>query len=145
MEESIFLIIATTAFVSGFFWLFVFYLFSLCFRRRKKRKRVNRELKFALPDRENTFVRSRLSTVLNVEFCEAEKQEEKLAIECSQALKMLDKISSAPLSTAEKIEVGQMQGDLRAFEEKERFSAKEVSSINEKFARLLKLSAKYGV
>ena len=145
MEESIFLIIATTAFVSGFFWLFVFYLFSLCFRRRKKRKRVNRELKFALPDRENTFVRSRLSTVLNVEFCEAEKQEEKLAIEFSQALKMLDKISIAPLSTAEKIEVGQMQGDLRAFEEKERFSAKEVSSINEKFARLLKLSAKYGV
>ena len=145
MEERIFLIIATTAFVSGFFWLFVFYLFSLCFRRRKKRKRVNRELKFALPDRENTFVRSRLSTVLNVEFCEAEKQEEKLAIEFSQALKMLDKISIAPLSTAEKIEVGQMQGDLRAFEEKERFSAKEVSSINEKFARLLKLSAKYGV
>ena len=98
-----------------------------------------------MPDRENTFVRSRLSTVLNGAFCVAERQEEKLAIEFSQALKMLDKILIAPLSTAEKIEVGQMQSDLRAFEAKEAFSAKEVSSINEKFARLLKLSAKHGV
>ena len=145
MEERIFLVIATTAFVSGFFWLFVFYLLSLFARRRKKGKTVHRELKFALPDRENTFVRSRLSTVLNREFCEAEQKEEKLAIEFSQALKMLDKISFAPLSMAEKIEVGQMQGDLRAFEEKKRFTAKEVSSINEQCARLLKLSAKYGV
>ena len=102
-------------------------------------------MKFTLPDRENTFIRSRLSTVLNREFCEAERQEEKLAIEFTQALKTLDKISVAPLSTAEKIEVGRMQDELRAFEEKEAFSAKEVSSINEKFARLLKLSAKYGV
>ncbi len=140
-----FLIIAITAFVSSFFWLFIFSLFSLLSRRRKRRKNANREVKFTLPDRENTFVRARLSTVLNREFCQAQRQEEKLAIEFSQALKMLDKISIAPLSAAEKIEVGQMQGDLRAFEEKQTFSAKEVSSINEKFARLLKLSAKYGV
>ena len=145
MEERIFLCIAITAVVSGFFWFFIFYLFSLISRRRKRRKRDNREIEFTLPDRENTFVRSRLSTVLNREFCEAERQEEKLAIEFSQALKLLDKISIAPLSVAEKIEVGQMQSDLRAFEEKQTFSVKEVSWINEKFARLLKLSAKYGV
>ena len=145
MEERIFLCVVITAFVSGFFWLFIFYLFSLISRRRKRRKSANREVEFTLPDRENTFVRSRLSTVLNREFCVAERQEEKLAIEFSQALKMLDKIWVAPLSTAEKIEVGQMQSDLRAFEEKQTFTVKEVSSINEKFARLLKLSAKYGV
>lgn len=145
MEETIFLSVVITACVSGVFWLFIFYLFSLFVRRRKKRENANREMKFTLPDRENTFVRSRLSTALNREFCDAERQEEKLAVEFTQALKMLDKISIAPLSTAEKIEVGQMQGELRAFEEKERFSAKEVSSINEKFSRLLKLSAKYGV
>ena len=145
MEERIFLCITITAVVSGFFWLFIFYLFSRISRRRKRRKSANREVEFTLPDRENTFVRSRLSTVLNREFCEAERQEEKLAIEFSQALKLLDKISIAPLSAAEKIEVGQMQSDLRAFEEKQTFSVKEVSSINEKFARLLKLSAKYGV
>ena len=145
MEERIFLAVAITAFVSGFVWLFIFYLCSLISRRRKRRKSGNREIKFTLPDRENTFIRSRLSTALNREFCEAERQEEKLAIEFSQALKMLDKISIAPLSTAEKIEVGQMQSDFHAFEAKEMFSAKEVSSINEKFSRLLKLSAKYGV
>ena len=98
-----------------------------------------------LPDRENTFVRSRLSTVLNYEFCRAQEQEEKLAIEFTQALEILNKISVAPLSTAEKIEVGQMQSDLRVLQAKETFSGKEVSSINEKFARLLKLSAKYSV
>ena len=145
MEEKILLSVVITAFVSGFFWLFIFYLCSIIFRRRKRRGNANREMKFTLPDRENTFIRSRLSTVLNREFCEAERQEEKLAIEFTQALKTLDKISVAPLSTAEKIEVGRMQDELRAFEEKEAFSAKEVSSINEKFARLLKLSAKYGV
>ena len=145
MEESIFWIIAVAALVSGFFWLFVFYLFSVFSRRRKKKKAPCRELKFTLPDRENTFVRARLSTVLNREFLEAERQEEKLAIEFSQALKMLDKICASPLSTAERIEVGQMQDALHTFEVKERFSAKEVSSINEKFARLLKLSAKYNV
>ena len=145
MEERIFLCAVITAVVSGFFWLFIFYLFSLISRRRKRRKNADREVEFTLPDRENTFVRSRLSTVLNREFCEAERREEKLAIEFSQALKMLDKILIAPLSAAEKIEVGQMQSDLRAFEEKETFSVKEVLSINEKFARLLKLSAKYNV
>lgn len=145
MKESIFWIIAAVALVSGFFWLFVFYLFSVFSRRRKKGKTAYRELKFTLPDRENTFVRARLSTVLNHKFLEDERQEEKLAIEFSQALKMLDKICASPLSTAERIEVGQMQDDLHAFEVKERFTAKEVSSINEKFARLLKLSAKYNV
>ena len=145
MEERILFVVAATVFISGFFWLFIYYLFSRFFRRRKKRKTVHRELKFTLPDRENAFVRARLSTVLNREFCETQGQEEKLAIEFSQAMKMLDKISFAPLSTAEKIEVGQMQDDLHAFEVKERFTAKEVSSINEKFARLLKLSAKYNV
>lgn len=145
MEERMFLCVAITAVVSGFFWLFIFYLFSLISRRKKRRKSANREVEFTLPDRENTFVRSRLSTVLNREFCKAERQEEKLAIEFSQALKMLDKISIAPLSAAEKIEVGQMQSDLHTFEEKQTFSVREVSSINETFARLLKLSAKYGV
>ena len=142
--EKIFFIVAATVLVSGFFWLFIFYLVSL-FTRRKKEKTSNRELKFTLPDRENTFVRSRLSTVLNGEFCKAQEIEEKLAIDFSQALKMLDKVLIAPLSTAEKIEAGQMQADLCTFERKERFSAKEVSEVNEKFARLLKLSAKYGV
>ena len=61
------------------------------------------------------------------------------------ALNMLDKILIAPLSTAEKIEAGQMQAELCAFEKKGLFSAKEVSAINDKFSRLLKLSAKYGV
>lgn len=142
--EKIFWIVAATAFASGFFWLFIFYLF-VRLMRYKKEKTGNRELKFTLPDRENTFVRARLSTVLNYEFLEDERQEEKLAIEFSQALKMLDKVLIAPLSTAEKIEAGQMQADLVAFESKELFSAKEVSAINDKFSRLLKLSAKYGV
>lgn len=145
MEEKILLSVLITAFVSGFFWFFVFNVTSRYIRRRKKRKKTNREMKFTLPDRENTFVRSRLSTVLNREFCEAEKQAEKLAIEFTQALKTLEKISGAPLSTAEKIEVGQMQDELLFLETKAVFSAKEVSLINEKFARLLKLSAKYGV
>ena len=139
--EKMFWIVAITAFALGFFCCFIFYLFARC----KKGKRKEREIKFTLPDRENTFVRSRLSTALNSEFCKAQENEEKLAIDFSQALNMLDKILIAPLSTAEKIEAGQMQAELCAFEKKGLFSAKEVSAINDKFSRLLKLSAKYGV
>ena len=141
MEKMFWVVIATVV-GSSVCWLFIFYLFTRCCKKRKSKVR---EIKFTLPDRENTFVRSRLSTDLNSEFCKAQENEKKLAIEFSQALKMLDKILVAPLSTAEKIEAGQIQSDLFAFENKERFSAKDVSSINENFLRLLKLSAKYGV
>ncbi len=145
MEESFFWIIAATALVSGFFWFLIFYLFSLWARRKKKGKIACRELQFTLPDRENAFIRSRVSTLLNREFCRAQEQEEKLAIEFSQALKMLDKISVSPLSAAERIEVGGIQGELVSLEAKDSFTAKEASLINERFARILKLSAKYNV
>ena len=145
MEKEIILSVVITAIVSGVFWLVLFAFVSSVSCRRKKRAKANREMEFTLPDRENTFIRARLSTVLNREFREGEGQEEKLAIEFSQALKMLDKISFASLSTAERIEVGEMQRELRLFQAKESFSVKEVFSINEQFSRLLKLSAKYGV
>lgn len=145
MEENFLWIIVAAALVSGIFWFLVFYLFSFLVRRKRKGKGVCRELKFTLPDRENTFVRARLSTALNREFCNAEGQEEKLAIEFSQALKMLNKILISPLSAAERMEAGEMESELLALEAKDSFTAKEVSSINETFARLLKLSAKYNV
>ena len=46
-------------------------------------------------------------------------------------MKMLDKVSIAPLSTAEKIEVGQMQSDLRAFEAKEALPQPDIEYISD--------------
>ena len=129
---------------SGIFWLLVFYVFRVIFGR-KKRSEKPRQIQFTLPDRENAFVRSRLKTVLNRAFCEAEREEERLAVEFSQALKTVEKLSLAKLSPAEQLEIYQMQSALKAFKRKEKFTAKEVSSINETFARLLKLSAKHEI
>ena len=144
MEEMTLLDIGKIALVSGIFWLLIFWFFSRVFRR-KKRPQPLRKVEFTLPDRENTFVRARLSTALNLAFCEEETREERIAIEFSQALEMLKKIKIAPLSPAETIELGQMQSDFSAYQKRETFSAKEVAAINEKFARLLKLVAKYAV
>lgn len=128
---------------SGFFWLLIFYVFTRLFKRKKKTEKP-RDVAFMLPDRENTFVRSRLLTALNPEFL-AQSQEERLAVEFTQALKLLEKIWLAPLSPAEKIETGQLRSELQAFEKKQTFLVEEVRVINEIFARVLKLSAKYAV
>lgn len=136
--------IAVGLLCSGLFWLLIFYLFTRLFRQKKKTEKP-RDVAFMLPDRENTFVRSRLLTALNPEFCLTEEKEERLAVEFTQALKLLEKIWIAPLSPAEKIETGQLRNELQAFEKKQTFSVEEVRAINEKFARVLKLSAKYAV
>ncbi|MBQ7368549.1 MAG: hypothetical protein IJW60_02425 [Clostridia bacterium] len=113
--------------------------------KRKKKTPPARELQFTLPDRENTFVRTRLSTVLNTDFTAMGEQKERLAVDFTQALQILEKIKTSPLSPAEQIEVARMQSELRRFSEKELFSAFEATNINDSFSKLLKLSAKYKI
>ncbi len=118
-------------------------LFFIVRKKRKKKTPPARELQFTLPDRENTFVRARLSTVLNRDFVANEEQKERLALDFTQALRMLEKIKTSPLSPAEQIEVSQLHVDLSGFARKELFSPREATNINDSFSRILKLSAKY--
>ncbi len=142
LKEEYFILIVFL--VSGLVWLPIFSLLRKAFSSRKK-ERVERQIEFTLPDRENTYLRSRLATTLNPDFVGLERKEESLSIGFAQALKMLSKILQSPLSPAERIEAERMQEVLENYKDRQTFSTKDVREINDAFARLLKLSGKYAV
>lgn len=129
---------------SGVVWCPLFWLLRKAFFRRKKEE-IARGVEFTLPDRENTYLRSRLATALNPDFVAQEKEEENLSIGFSQALKTLAKLMQTPLSPAERIETEAMKIKLENYQNRQTFSTKDVREINDAFARLLKLSGKYAV
>ena len=114
-------------------------------REKKRREMPQREIEFTLPDRENAYVRARLSTVLNGELNASEEREEELSVGFAYAQKLLAKICLAPLSPAERLEVGDLQIALENYVQKSGFNSAEMQRLNELFSRLLKLSAKYAV
>ncbi len=142
LKEEYFILIVFL--VSGAVWLPIFSLLRKAFFSRKK-ERVERQIEFTLPDRQNTYLRARLATALNPDFVELERQEETLSIGFTQALKTLSKILQAPLSPAEIIEAERMQELLENYKDRQTFSTKDVREINDAFARILKLSGKYAV
>ena len=137
------------------FFLFSYLMGTLAFglvkrivRLLKKRRHDfswERQVEFALPDRENTYVRSRLATVLNTESVEAQECEETLPITFTHAQSLLHSLWFAPLSQAERLEMQTLESDLKKYGERTRFNSKDVRKLNDLFARLLKLSAKHGV
>ncbi|MBO5412590.1 MAG: hypothetical protein J6A38_05885 [Clostridia bacterium] len=124
--------------------------------RRKRREEITRQLQFTLPDRENAFVRSRLQTALHVdderleevwesveENALKEKKEKSFRVE--YAYRLLAKVKTAPLSVAERLQTDEMSKTLAVYMQKERWTANDLRVVNELFAGLLKLSAKYAV
>lgn len=144
IEEYFILTILIVFLGSGVVWLPIFLLLQKAFSSRKK-EGIERGIEFTLPDRENSYLRSRLATTLNPDFVGLERKEEALSIGFTQALKTLSKILQAPLSPAERIEAEGMKEALEHYKDRQTFSAKDVREINDAFARLLKLSGKYAV
>jgi hypothetical protein len=134
--------------ISGLLCLSVVGLLVVFVRLLKKRKRcfaLDRNVEFTLPDRENTYVRARLATVLNPNMANEEEKEEELPITFAHAKTLLNKIWFAPLSQAERLEMQSLENSLKKYENRTSFNAKEVRNVNDVFLRLLKLSAKYNV
>ncbi|MBE7068661.1 MAG: hypothetical protein E7381_05110 [Clostridiales bacterium] len=116
--------------------------------RREKRRAVERKLKFTLPDRENTFVRARLNTVLREIDLRESGQEEGRAEKyfcMKHAKKMLNEIKNAPLSVAERLEIMEISALFELYFKKTAWNTSEIKALNEAFARVLKLSAKHSV
>lgn len=124
--------------------------------RRQRRRETARRLQFALPDRENSFVRSRLQTTLQIDdesLEEAWKESEttptprgkEKMFRVEYAYRLLSKIKAAPLSAAERLQTDEMSKTLAMYMRKESWTAGDLRAINELFAGLLKLSAKYAV
>ncbi len=114
-------------------------------KKRRKNRYPNREVQFTLPDRENSYIRSRLLTTLHTERESNERLEVELPLSFTHAQKLLSRVASAPLSPAERLQLRDLTATLEGYFLKTRFSAVDVRALNVAFLQLLKLSAKYAV
>ncbi len=112
---------------------------------KKRRAEEKRRLKFTLPDKDNAYVRARLNTALQAERTELDLDRESAGVRLEYTQKMLSKVKGATLSPIERLDVEEMSGVVALYAKKERWSSSDIRALNEVFARLLKLSAKYEV
>ena len=116
--------------------------------KRKQKQQQKRTVQFALPDKDNSFVRERLQFVLNAKDEEINKGDSSKArtfFEFLYAQKLLAKLSEKQLSTAERLELIEMNKFLGAHLQQKSWNDEDIRAVNDCFARLLKLSAKYAV
>lgn len=113
-------------------------------RRKAVKKMRQREREFALPDRENEFVKERLQTRLQGN--EEEKKEYRFS-ECvpsfDYARTLLCRLKAAPLSAAERLSADGISRDITHFAFQEKLTSEEVRKLNERLSEMIKLSAKY--
>lgn len=141
--------VALSVLVSSF-WYFATLFVWLC-RKRAKARRARRmerlrQLQYTLPDRENTYVRARLNTVLQPP---QERDYKQLGdgepVRLSYAKKLLARVREAELSTAERLQTEDIGRVFALYLQKPRWDAADLRVVNDTFAALLKLSAKYAV
>lgn len=135
----------------GVGYLLLLALFSFKGRiqeRRKRRKEIERSLKYTLPQRDNTFIRSRLNTALRDE---SDSVEMPTGAETIKPLKaayikgLVAKLKEKELSFAERLEMEDTARLFLLYLEKSRWTSEEQRKINDIFCYFLKLSAKYSV
>ena len=116
-------------------------------RKKQARDEAQRQLKFALPDKENSFIRERLQQVLNVPEVEAveEIKTERTCFEFLYAQKLLNQLAEQNVSMTERLELMEINKFLGANLQKIRWGVEDIRAINECFSRILKLSAKYAI
>jgi hypothetical protein len=99
-------------------------------------------VQYTLPQRENTYVRTRLHTTLSVP---KEENAQENAVHLRYAMELLSKVKAAPLSVGERLQTEEMGKILNLYHGKEDWTVGELNGLNEMCAALLKLSAKYGI
>ncbi len=121
--------------------------------RRKNRAQILRKLQFTLPEKENRYVKDRLNTALRTakEVDKKEKVglleegEKNEIVRLEHVRKLLVRIKDAPLTKAERMEAEEMSRMFSAYMRKEKWTSGDVRIMNELFAALLKIAAKYAV
>ena len=112
-------------------------------------KKASGEFSFALPDRENAFVRDRLNSGLRPE---TEKKEQAdavlmkdLDVRLDYTRKTVAKLKALELTPADRLEVNRISKTVTFYALKNALSPSETRSLNDCFARLLKLTTKYAI
>lgn len=127
----------------------IFYGFALCAvtvqaritARRRQRAKIERDACYTLPARDNGFVRERLHTVLN----ETSDCGEGLSLSFGFVRRMTTQLKNENLSLTEGLEIDELSKLIALYMKKEAFTTSDVNTLNDVFARVLKLCAKYGV
>lgn len=137
----------------GALWLLTAAIVALAERlaRRKRRLILNaKNNSDLLPEKGNSYVRARLHTALRAEK-EADNvrksvpYENRGSVRLGHARRLLAGVQDAPLSQAERLETERMARSFAEYALCESWSAEQLRAVNELFARLLKLAAKYSV
>ncbi len=131
-------------------------LFSIIWVQRRvteckcARTEIARRLCYTLPDRENSYIRMRLNTTLQVDESALNadmdgSEELKKSIKLAYARQLLSKVKEAELTRAERLQVEETERAFSLYLAKERWDTKDLRAVNDLCASLLKLSAKYAV
>lgn len=128
---------------------FIAYLVALFVRaKRKKRARKEeryRQLQYTLPDRENTYIRARLNGALHCEREEGKVEKSAWKTEFSYARDLLAGLRAAELSATDRLQTEDLSRLLALYGKKEKLDSEDLPLVNDCFAALLKLAAKYAV
>lgn len=151
-------LVAILAAIGGFVYLLLTISLSLqerAIKRKLAREQIERRLQFTLPQKDNTFIRERLNTVLKVPQKDVDKENTLEQLDdgigatenfrLSHARTLLAKLREASLSTADRLETEEMSRLLAAYMKKSRLTADDLRAINDTFSGIVKLSAKYSV
>ena len=112
-------------------------------------KKVTREFSFSLPDRENSFVRDRLRGELRPENEKKANSDavlmKDLDLRLDYTRKTVAKLKALELTPADRLEVNRISKTVTFYALKNALSPSETRSLNDCFARLLKLTTKYAI
>ena len=134
--------------VSSFWYFLTLFVWGCRKRmqaRRARRAEITRRLQYSLPDRENSYVRARLNTVLQVPQHDYKKLGDGEPVRLAYAKKLLARVREEELSAAERLQTEDIGKTFALYLQKPRWNNEDLRVVNDTFSALLKLSAKYAV
>lgn len=123
--------------------IFAIAVFTAIQARKRKKREVFRRLEYTLPERSNTFVRTRLNTALQA--AEEGREGQKPPIKLCYVRRLLTELKNAPLTMAERLQTEELNAALAAYLQKSEWSTNDIRAVNEMCSAVLKLSAKYNI
>lgn len=147
--ESLLPLISVLVIMLGISYVLFFIGVKLSLKRkrvREERERQAREMRYELPQRDNTFVRARLGCISNDNVLEETKDVVgDINLRFIYAQGLLAKLRLKTLTATERLEMDELASVFAVYAQKQGYVGEDVRLINDAFSRVLKLAAKYAV
>lgn len=116
-------------------------------KRKQTRAEMEKKIQFALPDKDNEFVKARLNTVLNKTARSNDTDIKARAKDYSFSYikKLLVLLKSAKLAPADRIKTEEYASLISVYSVKDEWTGEDLQTVNEVLSCVIKLSAKYAV